>query len=103
MESLRTVWEHTQREGVEEPGAFPVAPELVEALVELGGADEARAVTERLRELAARQEHPWGRATAKRCAALVRSDGNGAEAAATRWRPPNTSGSGCASTPRGRC
>ena len=26
----------TQREGVEEPGAFPVAPDLVEALVELG-------------------------------------------------------------------
>ena len=36
------VWEHTQREGVEEPGAFPVAPELVEALVELGELDEAQ-------------------------------------------------------------
>ncbi len=30
--SLRLVWEHTEREGVEDPGAFPVAPDLVEAL-----------------------------------------------------------------------
>ena len=40
-ESLREVWEHTMREGVDEPGVFPVAPELVEALVELGELDEA--------------------------------------------------------------
>ena len=33
-ESLRPVWEHAQREGVDEPGVFPVAPELVEALAE---------------------------------------------------------------------
>ena len=33
-ESLRAAWEHTRREGVDEPGAFPVAPELVEALAE---------------------------------------------------------------------
>lgn len=71
-ESLRGVWEHTQREGVDEPGAFPVAPELVEALAELGELDEAHRVTDRLAELAERQEHPWGLATAKRCEALVR-------------------------------
>jgi DNA-binding CsgD family transcriptional regulator len=71
-DSLRAVWAHTQREGVDEPGAFPVVPELVEALVELGQLDEARAVTGCLRELAERQEHPWGLATAKRCDALVR-------------------------------
>src|SRR5205823_4545790 len=35
-ESLRAVWEHIEREGVEEPGAFPVAADLVEALLELG-------------------------------------------------------------------
>ena len=45
VESLREVWEYTQHEGVDEPGAFPVAPELVEALVELGELEEARAVT----------------------------------------------------------
>ena len=71
VESLRAVWEHTRREGVEEPGVFPIAPELVEALVELGGLDEAQPVASRLREVAERQEHPWGLVTAKRCDALV--------------------------------
>ena len=60
VDSLRAVWEHTLREGVDEPGVFPVAPELVEALVELGELDEALAVTDRLHELATRQQHPWG-------------------------------------------
>jgi DNA-binding CsgD family transcriptional regulator len=71
-ESLRAVWAHTRHEGVDEPGAFPVAPDLVEALAELGELGEAQAVTDRLRELAEQQEHPWGLATAKRCAALLR-------------------------------
>ena len=71
-ENLRIVWEHTRREGVEEPGAFPVSPDLVEALVELGESDEAESVTKRLRRLAEHQDHPWGLATAKRCDALVR-------------------------------
>ena len=35
-QSLCAVWEHTEREGVNDPGAFPVAPDLVEALAELG-------------------------------------------------------------------
>ena len=52
---LRAVWEHTEREGVDEPGAFPVAGELVEALSELGALDEAHAVTERLRTLGRRR------------------------------------------------
>ncbi len=70
--ALRGAWEHTQREGVDDPGAFPVAPELVEALTGLEELDEARAVTDRLRLLAEDQEHPWGLATAKRCDAQVR-------------------------------
>jgi DNA-binding CsgD family transcriptional regulator len=70
-EHLRPVWEHTEREGIDDPGVFPVAPELVEALVELNEAAEARAVAERLCRLAQEQDHPWGRATAKRCAALI--------------------------------
>ena len=69
---LRSVYEHTEREGVHEPGAFPAAPELVEALVDLGALDEATAVTETLHRRAEEQEHPWGRATARRCRALVR-------------------------------
>jgi DNA-binding CsgD family transcriptional regulator len=71
-EPLRGVWEHTERAGVLEPGVFPVAPELVEALADLGEHDEARAVTARLGELAERQSHPWGRATARRCDAMGR-------------------------------
>jgi DNA-binding CsgD family transcriptional regulator len=71
-ESLGKVWEHITREGVDEPGVFPVAPELVEALVELGELEQALAVTSRLRELAGQQEHPWGLVTARRCGALVR-------------------------------
>jgi DNA-binding CsgD family transcriptional regulator len=67
-ERLHEVWEHTEREGVRDPGVFPVAPELVEALVERGELERARAVTARLEELAEQQDHPWGRATARRCA-----------------------------------
>jgi DNA-binding CsgD family transcriptional regulator len=70
VESLRAVWDHTLREGVDEPGAFPVAPELVEALMEVGEPGEAQAVVMRLRELAEQQEHPWGLVTAARCGAL---------------------------------
>jgi DNA-binding NarL/FixJ family response regulator len=70
-ESLRPVWEHTEREGVLDPGAFPVAPDLVEALLESGARDEARAVADRLRRLAERQGHPWGLATTKRCTGLI--------------------------------
>ena len=59
------------REGIDEPGAFPVAGDLVEALVELGERSEALAVTERLTELSEQQQHPWGLATAKRCTARI--------------------------------
>lgn len=70
-EDLRSVWEHTQREGVDDPGVFPVAPDLIEALVELDEQEEARAVLARLRELAMAQEHPWGLATVSRGVGLV--------------------------------
>ena len=69
--SLRAVWEHTQREGIDEPGVFPVAPDLVEALCEAGALDEARAVTTRLSELAEQQAHPWARLATSRCDALL--------------------------------
>lgn len=86
-ESLGTVWEHTEREGVDEPGVFPVAPELVEALVELGELDRAREVTARLRTLSEQQEHPWGLVTAKRCSALIRlAAPPGGDAAAAELR-----------------
>jgi DNA-binding CsgD family transcriptional regulator len=83
VERLRAAWEHTVREHIDEPGVFPVAPELVEALTQVGELDEAQAVADRLRALAEAQEHPWGRATAARCDAVVRlaSDRYDADAA----------------------
>ncbi len=51
---------------------FPVAPELVEALAELGDLDGAGAVAGRLRRLAREQEHPWGLVSAGRCDAALR-------------------------------
>jgi DNA-binding CsgD family transcriptional regulator len=69
--ALSPVWERTQREGVDEPGALPVAPELVEALVRLDRTEEAAAITSRLRDLAEAQDHPWAAATADRCAAAI--------------------------------
>jgi DNA-binding CsgD family transcriptional regulator len=74
-DSLRTVWARAEREGVDDPGTYPVAPDLVEALVEAGDLGEARAVTGRLAALSEQQEHPWGLAGARRCAALVRLAG----------------------------
>ncbi|MDA0167011.1 LuxR C-terminal-related transcriptional regulator [Solirubrobacter ginsenosidimutans] len=68
-EQLRWVWGYCAREGIDEPGAFPVAPDLVEALVELGELDEARAVTRRLAEPG--EAHPWAWLTACRSAAVI--------------------------------
>ena len=82
--SLGAVWDHLQREGVDEPGAFPVAPDLVEVLADLGKLDAARSVTDRLRRVSEEHDHPWGLATARRCEALVRlaSPGDGEDPAA---------------------
>jgi DNA-binding CsgD family transcriptional regulator len=82
---LRTVWRATEREGIEDPGAFPAAPDLVEALLELGEPEEARAVTARLRELAVAQEHPWGMVTARRCEAVIADDPVAADEIATAY------------------
>jgi DNA-binding CsgD family transcriptional regulator len=69
--ALGAVWEHLDRERVGEPGVFPVAPELVEALADSGELERARAVLHRLDARAERLAHPWGLATAKRCAAMI--------------------------------
>ncbi len=71
IESLSAVWEHTLRERVDEPGVFPVAPDLVEALTETGALDDARKVSDRLRAIAERHEHPWARAGAQRAGAMI--------------------------------
>ena len=72
VSSLGAVWEHTLGEGVEDPGAFPVAGDLVEALAEAGRLEQANEVIGRLGELATEQQHPWGLATWKRSMAVVR-------------------------------
>ncbi len=82
---LREVWQHGEREGVEEPGAFPVAPSLVEALSELGQLDEARSVTRRLWHIwLVAKDIPGRPAAAQQCEAVVRlvADGEDDEAAA---------------------
>jgi DNA-binding CsgD family transcriptional regulator/phosphoserine phosphatase len=70
-EALRPIWEHSVQEGIDELGVWPMAPDLVEALVELAEVGEAGAVAERVQLLAEEQEHPWGLASAKRCRAMV--------------------------------
>jgi DNA-binding CsgD family transcriptional regulator len=82
--SLGAVWEHTLREGVEDPGVFPVAGDLAEALAEAGRPGAANQVIGRLAELAAAQQHPWGLATVTRSAAVVRLAHGYDEAAAAQ-------------------
>src|SRR5262249_26203653 len=65
-----------------DPGAFPVAGDLAEALAEAGRPDAAGEVIGRLAGLAATQRHPWGLATVQRSAAVVRLAGGYDEAAA---------------------
>nr|MBA3347265.1 helix-turn-helix transcriptional regulator [Actinomycetota bacterium] len=79
---LLGVWKHTETEGIEEPGVFPVAPDLVEAALGIGDIACARDVTARLTELAHRQEHPWGLASVRRCDGLLElaTDGDGEQA-----------------------
>jgi DNA-binding CsgD family transcriptional regulator len=79
---LRVVWAHNVREGVDEPGVFPVAPELVQALTELDELEEAAAVTARLAQLAERQAHPWASITVERCQAVMRLAGPVADVSA---------------------
>ena len=68
---LRTVWDHMRREGVLDPGAFPAAPDLVEAHAELGSLDDAREVVGVLADAAQAQDHTWARLAAARGAATA--------------------------------
>ena len=71
VEHLWKVWEHTRREHVDDPGAFPVAGDLVDALVGAQLYDLAQDVIERLSELSVEQSHPWGLVTAERGRSLL--------------------------------
>jgi hypothetical protein len=74
VEPLARVWDHTRAEGIDEPGAFPAAPELIEALAAVGDVAGALEVCSRLEELAAAQDHPWARLGARRGRALLAGD-----------------------------
>jgi DNA-binding CsgD family transcriptional regulator len=66
VRSLGKVWKHKLSEGIDEPGVFPVAPELAAALSMTGDLDQARTVVDRLAAQSERQSHPWGGAAAAR-------------------------------------
>ena len=91
---LSAVWDHTQREGVSDPGAFPAGPDLIEALAETESYSAAQAVVGVLAEAGDAQDHPWARAGAQRGAAVVEihgasyneSAGEALEEAATAYR-----------------
>ncbi|GHJ47153.1 transcriptional regulator [Catellatospora sp. TT07R-123] len=56
-----------------DPGAFPVVPDLIEALVKAGRLEEARDTLKRLEETAAELDHPWARAGAARARGILLS------------------------------
>ncbi len=68
---LQAVWDYTTKEHVDDPGAFPVAADLIEALAQTGAQAAAAAVLERLEVLARAQSHPWGLVTVLRGAATL--------------------------------
>jgi DNA-binding CsgD family transcriptional regulator len=68
---LRAVFDHVVAAGLLEPGTFPVAPDLVEALTWQGRHAEALEVNAWLERLAADQDHPWGLAMSERSRVLV--------------------------------
>ncbi|HWM75273.1 MAG TPA: AAA family ATPase [Nocardioides sp.] len=70
-ELLRGVFDHVVTAGLLEPGTFPVAPDLVEALALQGRYDEAGEIIAWLEELSEEQDHPWGRAMSERSRVLV--------------------------------
>lgn len=73
--------------GIEDPGAFPFAADLVEALAGVGRREEAAATLSSLERAAETQEHPWALATAARARAHLLSaagDLDGAEVSLRR-------------------
>ena len=61
----------TEAMGLREPGVFPFAPDLVEALVGLDELDQAKQLTERLEEQGAASGRALAVGTAERCHGLI--------------------------------
>ena len=66
------VWDWCRREGIENPGALPVALELVAARLGVEDVDGAREVVSHLVDVATAQQNPWGLAISRPAVALVR-------------------------------
>ncbi|GAA2115707.1 helix-turn-helix transcriptional regulator [Nocardioides bigeumensis] len=72
IDHLGSVWDHAETNGVLDPGVFPVAPDLVEALVECGDLAAAGRLLDVLSERAATQDHPWAALAVRRGRTTVR-------------------------------
>jgi DNA-binding CsgD family transcriptional regulator len=71
--ALGEVWDTTRAEGVGDPGAFPVALELIEALAGVGRREEAGGIAQTLARMSTKLEHPWGLAAGLRARAALAS------------------------------
>ena len=68
---LSAVWRHVQQQGVGDPGVFPVANDLAEALSEIGEFEQAAEVVGRLEAVAETAGHPWAALGAARGRAIL--------------------------------
>ncbi len=69
--ALGRAWELMSGGGVKSPGRFPVLPDLVEALLAAGEAEQAAAVGGELGRISSGLDRPWVRALAARCQAVL--------------------------------
>jgi DNA-binding CsgD family transcriptional regulator len=70
---LSAVYRDITGAGVREPGAFPVAPDLIEALALAGEPEAAAEILAGLQRAAASQRHPWAQAGTLRASAAIHS------------------------------
>lgn len=68
---LSRVWDHMRTEHIEQPGYFPVAADLTEALIAVDRTADADEVTAQLADFGARYDHAWALVSAQRGTALA--------------------------------
>ena len=102
---LEPAWARMQEAGIGNPSIFPVTHVLGEAYAAAGRLDDALAVAAALRAVPA-AGHPWCRAMAGRCEALVasaRGDHDAARAPRSTTRSRRTRSCPSRSSAPGRC
>ena len=77
---LEQVWQHLQAAEVRDPGAFPVAADLVEALAGSDRVSDAERVADELARVVDTLGHPWGRAALLRARGHLRASDSGSVA-----------------------